>query len=212
MNFAGNIHGSGVNTLRIEVAKILLRLHIKNGYLCNVKHENEEQIRLCLAIEGDEFSHSEKLEIVLEFSSLTSMDIVFIESRHTELVRKILESCTPVLIKGNSLFECPIVVERGSNSDMPVEWSAAVIFLYVAADSSDKAFEDAANALRNDGFHAKFLVERKVFLIHQDDWESDYLHGKWSEFNENIPMQEEIDAMIAAGGYYKGPMLRWESS
>ncbi|BBH11992.1 hypothetical protein [Chromobacterium haemolyticum] len=210
IKFAGSVQGTGLNALRIEIAKRLLGIGLKNGYLAKLQYAHEEQQRICLVLDAPGKSDSQRPEVAAAFSGVIPMDIVFSDAIPNEILQEITSSCPPILLLETKLFECPIVVGKGTNLDMPAEWTAAIVCFFVAAQDYQEALSVAVEQLRSEGYEFKSVYEGKVHLVDASQWWAGYVMEKWSKYADGFPSQREVEAMVATGAYFKGPVLAWE--
>ena len=111
----------------------------------------------------------------------------------------------------NLLFECPILVSRGTNQEMPQEWKGAILCYYVAAPDYESALLRAADDLKSDGYKYENVHDGKVSQINPAVWGEKYVMEKWSEYSDHFLSQEDIQVLVATGGIHKGPALGWKN-
>ena len=211
INLLGNVEGSGVNSLRIALAARLNSVSgVANAYLARVQYAGEDKPRVGLALDAPSLSEAEKSEIASRCSGVVPMDILFLDSLPDSTVASLRSSYTPLFLPDLKLFECPIRVTRGSNSEMPPEWKGAIIFFYVASSSYQEALLVAVAQLRAEGYEYQTVANGKVNQLAPSVWWSEFVMEKWSEHAAHFPSQSELEALVATGGYFKGPALGWE--
>lgn len=207
----GNIQGQGVNALRIELVTRLLHFpEIQNAYLARAQYQSEQTIRLLLVISANGISEVKKHEIAGACSGIIPLDILFLEALPEHIASDITTKCDPLLIGGLSLFECPLVVGRGDNTEMPPDWMEAIAYCYVSADNYENALLKAVEVIRSEGYEFKTVFEGKVKQLDPAKWWTEHvLLTGWNQYAEHFPSQEVIEAIIATGGTFKAPMLGW---
>ncbi|MBM3116077.1 hypothetical protein [Jeongeupia naejangsanensis] len=206
----GNVEGAGVNSLRIAlVARLRSFSGVANAYLAKIQYVEEDELRVGLAIDAPSISEVEKGEIASRCSGVVPMDILFLDSLPDSIVASLRSSYTPLFVPDLKLFECPIRVTRGSNSEMPTEWKGAIIFFYVASSSYQEALLTAVAQLRAEGYEYQTVANGKVNQLDPSVWWSGFVMEKWSEHAAHFPSQSDLEALVAAGGYFRGPVLGW---
>lgn len=212
MEFLGDVEGNGVNALRFEVGKVLKAFsQVKNAYFSKLKYKGEEQIRIALVIDSSEASNELGRDITEQCAGISPMDVMFSSSCANTLLSEIMANSEPLFSDTNLLFECPIVVSRGSNQEMPKEWKGAILSYYVAAPDYESALLRAANDLKSDGYRYESVHDGKVSQLDPVVWWEQYVLGKWSEYSDHFPSQEDIQIFVVTGGIHKGPALGWEN-
>jgi hypothetical protein len=212
MEFLGDLEGNGVTALRFEVGKVLRRFsQVENAYFSKLKYRGEDKIRIALIIDASQSSNELGKEIAHECAGISPMDVMFSNTCSHSLIQKIKENSKPLFSDNNSLFECPIVVSRGSNKEMPKEWKGAVLSYYVAAPDYESALFRAANDLKSDGYKFENVYGGKVNQLDPTVWWDQYVMEKWSEYSDHFPSQEDIEVIVLTGGIHKGPALGWEN-
>jgi len=211
IEFIGDIQGSGLNALRIEIAKRLRDFApVTNARLAKLKYLGEKQPRICLIVNAPPLPDTQKQEIALACSDIVAMDIFFEESLPSRLMGQVVSKCSLLLIPDLKLFECPIIVGRGANVEMPTDWKCAIICFFVAAKDYQEALFIAVSQLRSDGYEYKTVYDGKVNMLDPSKWWSGYVMEKWASHASHFPSQEDMEAIVATGGYFKGPALEWQ--
>ncbi|MFW2373371.1 MAG: hypothetical protein ACN4GM_09655 [Gammaproteobacteria bacterium] len=212
MEFLGDIEENGVSALRFEVGKILRSFsQVKNAYFSKLKYKGEDKYRIALIIDASESSHELGKEIANQCAGISPMDVMFSNScSHTSL-QSVKEKSQPLFSESNLLFECPIVVSRGTNMEMPKKWKGAVLNYYVAAKNYEEALIKAANDLKSEGYKFENVYDGKVNQLDPEVWWEQYVMEKWAEHADHLPSQEDIEIILITGGLHKGPALGWEN-
>ncbi|WP_038484476.1 hypothetical protein [Collimonas arenae] len=212
MEFFGEPSGPGLSELRIEMTSRLLRFPIvKNAYLTRLKHQGEDVIRIGLAIDTDAATADQMQEIANSCAGFLPMDILFLDSLDVEISTRLRSQCRPLLFSSLSLFECPIVVSKGVNVEMPESWESAVICMYVASPDIENALLTAVQIIRENGYEFKAVHDGKVHLIDAQSWWNGFVLETWPNHSSYFPSQERIMALVATGGHFKGPILEWKT-
>ncbi|KUM03813.1 hypothetical protein Cv017_17320 [Chromobacterium subtsugae] len=213
IEIVGDIQGQGVNALRMELAIRLLRFPaIQNAYLARVKYKSEQTIRVLFVISAEGITEAKKHEIAGACSGVIPLDILFLEALPEHMASDIKTNCNPLLIEGLSLFECPLIVCRGANTEMPSDWLEAIAFYYVSAENYENALIKAVELIRSEGYEFKTVFNGKVNQLDPKKWwEEHVLATKWSQYAEHFPSQAAMDAIVATGGVFKAPMLGWKN-
>jgi len=212
MDFAGDISGDGVIALRLETGKVLKQFPaIQNAYFSKLNYRGEDITRVCLIIEYSNPTSGIASEIVNKCSGIASVDIIFSDSLPADLFQDIKLDSETLLDDSNLLFECPLFVTRGTNTEMPAEWKGAILHYYVSAKNHESALIKAADDLKSDGYKFEGVYEGKVSQLDPAIWWDQYVMEKWSEFAEHFPSQEDMEVILATGDLHKGPALGWEN-
>ncbi|MGX5172434.1 hypothetical protein ACUR5C_00235 [Aliikangiella sp. IMCC44653] len=212
MEFLGDIEGSGASALRFEVGKILLKFpQVKNAYFSKLKYKGEEKFRIALVIDASETSNELGREIAEQCAGISPMDVMFSNSCANTLLGNIVANSEPLFSDSNLLFECPIIVSRGTNQEMPQEWKGAILCYYVAAPDYESALLRATDDLKSDGYRYENVHDGKVTQLDPAVWWEQYVMEKWSEHSDHFPSQEDIQVLVVTGGIHKGPALGWEN-
>jgi hypothetical protein len=211
MEFLGDVQGAGVNSLRISLAERLRSVSgVSNAYLARVQYSGENKPRVALAVDATSIPEARKKDIAAHCSGVLPMDILFLDSLPESKAASLRNNYTPLFLPNLKLFECPIRVTRGTNSEMPPEWKGAIIFFFVASASYQEALLVAVAQLRAEGYEFRDVQNGKVNQLDPSLWWSSYVVEKWSAYATHFPSQSEIEAIVATGGYFKGPALGWE--
>jgi hypothetical protein len=206
MEFLGDLEGNGVDALRFEVGKILRSFpQVENAYFSKLKYKDEDKSRIALIIESSETSHDFGGKIAQACEGITSMDIMFSSSCNSTLIHNVMERSQPLFNDSNLLFECPIVVSRGANEDMPKEWKGAILTYFVAAKDYEAALLKAANDLKSEGYKFENVYDGKVNQLDPRKWWDQYVMEKWKEYSDHFPSQDDIEVIVMTGGMHKGP-------
>jgi hypothetical protein len=212
MEFLGDLEGDGVSALRFDVGKILRSFpQVRNAYFSKLKYKGEEKSRIALIIDVSETSNELGREIAGQCAGISPMDVMFSNSCANTLINDVVDNSEPLFSDTNLLFECPIVVSRGSNIEMPKEWKGAVLSYYVAAPDYEAALLRAANDLKSDGYKFENVYDGKVHQLDPAVWWEQYVMEKWSEYSDHFPSQEDIQVLVVTGGICKGPAMGWEN-
>nr|WP_086938943.1 hypothetical protein [Thaumasiovibrio occultus] len=212
IEFLGDLTGNGINALRFKVGKALrLFPHVINAYFSKLKHKNEDKYRIALIIDSHENSHELGREIADKCAGIAPLDIMFSSSLENSLLNEIKKSSDPLFSKENLLFECPIVVSRGTNVEMPQKWKGAILIYYVADPNHESALLRAVNDLKANGYKFENVYDGKVHQLDPAVWWEQYVMEKWSQYSDHFPSQEDILVIVATGGMQKGPALEWEN-
>ena len=212
MEFAGDLEGNGVNALRFEVGKILKTFpYVRNAYFSKLKYSGEDKPRISLVIESSEPSKVVGPEVANKCAGIIPMDIMFFDTCSPSLLQKISSSSEALFNDANLLFECPLIVSRGSSQDMPEEWKGAILNYIVAAKDYEAALYRAVNDLKSEGYVFESIHDGKVNQLDPTVWWEQYVMEKWSEYADHFPSQEDIEVILATGGIHKGPALGWEN-
>lgn len=208
MQFLGEPTGSGLAELRIEMTSRLLQFtQIKNAYLTRLKYQDEESVRICLAVDAGAVNEKQMQEIANTCAGVLQMEIVFFEQLAAKIGAQLAAQSRPLFMSGLSLFECPILVTRGTNAEMPDSWQAAIICMYVAALDLEQALLTAVQKIRADGYEYQSVYDGKVNLIDIQNWWDGFVLKAWPSQASYFPSQERIVALVTAGGYFQGPIL-----
>lgn len=208
IDFIEPIHGSGLDSLRLELATRLLKSRrIENAYLPRLQYSGEKVIRNCLVlIEFEPLTAGQKEAVAAQCSGITPLDIHFAQDLPPTILSAVLSNCDPLYLQGLSLYECPLIVRNGSNPDMPPEWPRAMSFWWVAAKTPEEALRHAVSAAKEVGLEFMDLHEGKVSQFDPKFW-SELVLSHWRDYSEYLPTQEQIEAAVATGGVFKGPNL-----
>jgi len=207
----GPPQGDGLNQLRIEIAVRLRRFPVvDNACLARLRYKASDESHLGLVISAAEVSTSDKLEIARGCSGIVPMDISFTDELPEALLADIEARCLPLFVPGLSLFECPLIVGKGCATDIPPRWEGATIFWYVAAAEYKNALLTAAEQARALGYEFRGLLDGKVNQMDHLRWWDGHVFEKWPEYAEHLPSQELMDAIVATGGYVRGPAIGFD--
>lgn len=209
IHFAGPVQGSGLATLRMELAQRLRQWPvIANAYLPKLQYAHEAVPRNCLVlVENEPTRPAQKEEIAATCSGLVPMDIYYSLDLPRSLMDSVRSGCIPLFVPGLSWFECPLLVKKGTNQGMPVEWPLGVSFWYAAAHNYDDALFAAVAAARAAGFEFVNVYGGRVLQLDPAKWWSDLVMGKWREYSEHLPTQQQVEIALATGGLFMGPTI-----
>lgn len=212
MQFLGDLEGSGVDALRYEVGKILSGFpQVRNAYFSKLKCKSEDKFRIALILDSINSSNELGSEIAKACAGISPMDITFLNTSNNGAVHSVVERSRPLFSDSNLLFECPMVVTRGTNEQMPKEWIGAILTYFVAAEDYESALLKAAHDLKSDGYKFENVYDGKVNQLDPGKWWKEYVMEKWHEYSDHFPSQDEIGIMVRTGGIHKGPALGWET-
>ena len=212
MEFLGDLEGNGVAALRFEIGKILKQFpYVKNAYFSKLQYKGEDKTRISLVIESSEPSSIVGANVASKCAGIIPMDIMFSDSCNSDLLQKIKSLSEPIFSESNFLFECPIVVSRGTNPDWPPEWKGAILNYFVAAKDYETALVKAVKDLRSSGYQFENVYDGKVNQLDPTVWWEQYVMEKWSEYIDHFPSQEDIEIILITGGLHVGPALGWEN-
>lgn len=211
MAFLGEPKGAGFNELRIEMGRRLQRFSsIENAYLSRLQYPGESTIRIGLVINAPRIASEEEQEIASACAGFLPMDILLLDALDAETGANLKRLCKPLFVADLCLFECPIVVNRGRNADMPSSWESAVICMFVAAPDVESALLIAVEIVRAEGYEVKAVRDGKVHRIDTDNWWDGYVLRMWPNHAQYFPSKDRMDALVATGAYFKGPVLEWK--
>jgi hypothetical protein len=208
MEFLGEPTGAGLTELRIEITSRLLQFtQVKNAYLTRLKYQEEESVRICLAVDAGTASERQMQEIADACAGVLQMDIMFLGQLEEKICTQVRAQSQPLFMSGLSLYECPILVTRGTNAEMPDNWQAALVSMYVAAHDLEQALLTAVQKVRADGYEYWAVYEGKVNLIDTQNWWDGFVLKVWPSQASYFPSQERIVALVTTGGHFRGPIL-----
>lgn len=209
IDVVGEVEGSGLDELRVELA-LRLRKHsaVKNAYLPKLKHRSEDSFRNCLAISlAHNLKSDHREEIAAGCSGIIPLDILFLDALPDSVSLKIESQCRRLFLDELAFFECPLVVRKGTNAEMPAEWPGAISFWYAAAADYKEALIAAVRAAKADGYIFDDVHEGKVAQLDPRKWWEEYVMTRWKEHADFFPSQERVEAVVATGGLFRGPNL-----
>lgn len=106
---------------------------------------------------------------------------------------------------GNSLFLIPTKVARGSNTEMPEEFSGALVPVFVAAADYQAAARSAVKKLLEQGY--EFLdIQGAITELPPEKWEA-FVSASFPEFANHFPSQEAVLEGMRTGIVFFGPFL-----
>jgi len=138
------------------------------------------------------------------------MDVIFLDTLPRDSVARIKVHSMPLYLADMRLFECPLIVGRGGNAEMPAAWNGAIICCYIAALNHEEALITSVKNLRLEGYEFKTVHEGRIHQLDPSNWWMGLVMEKWSSYADHFPSQGEIDAFVLTGGYFKGPALEWD--
>jgi hypothetical protein len=207
--FLGEMQGNGLMALRIELA-VRLRAFpaVKNAHLSRLMYQGEATFRNCLVIAaGEGLSDEQREEIAVACGGVVPLDIFFRDTLPDLILSKIDAQCRTLFLPNLALFECPLLVRKGTNTEMPVEWPRAISFWYVAAADYKDALIAAVEAARSEGYEFDAVFDNKVEQLDPERWWEGHVMTKWKEYSNYLPSQERVNAVVRTGGLFKGPNL-----
>lgn len=209
IEFAGPVQGSGLATLRMELAPRLRQWPIiDNAYLPKLQYVQEDSPRNFLVlIEHETTTPTQKEQIAAACSGLVPMDIFYSLDLPRPLMALVRSGCMPLFVPDLSWFECALLVKRGTNEGMPPEWPLGVSFWYVAAYNYEDALFAAVAAARASGFEFVNVYDGKVVQLDVTKWWSDLVMTKWREYSEHLPTQQQVEVAVSTGGLFMGPTI-----
>lgn len=205
----GEMQGNGLIELRIELATRLCAFpSVMNAMLPRLLYEGESTHRNCLVIApGAELNDNQREEIAAGCGGIVPLDILFSDSLPNTILSKIEEQCQNLFINDLALFECPLIVRKGTNTEMPAEWPSAISFWYVAATDYEAALVAAVNSARSEGYEFDGIFDDKVDQLDPKNWWAGHVMVKWKEYSDYLPSQERVHAVVRTGGLFRGPNL-----
>lgn len=205
----GEIKGNGLAELRIELTTRLRAFpSVMNAKLPRLLYQGESTHRNCLVITAAANVNDKKREeIAAACAGVIPLDILFRDSLPDRVLSRIDEQCQDLFISDLALFECPLIVRRGTNTEMPAEWPRAISFWYVAATDYETALYAAVQSARSEGYEFDGVFNSKVEQLDPKKWWAGHVMVKWKEYSDHLPPQERVDAMVCTGGLFRGPNL-----
>jgi hypothetical protein len=205
----GEMQGNGLIELRIELAvRLCVFPSVVNAKLPRLLYQGESTHRNCLVIAArTDLSERQREEIAAACAGIVPLDILFSDSLPNLILSRVEEQCKDLFIHDLPLFECPLVVRKGTNAEMPAEWPRAISFWYVAATDYEAALFAAVSSARAEGYEFEGVFENKVDQLDPKKWWSDHVLVKWKEYSAYLPSQERVDAVVRTGGLFRGPNL-----
>jgi len=110
----------------------------------------------------------------------------------------------------NKLWECPLQIERGSNTKMPDSWLGAFVTYYVGARNYKEALQKAVSAVSSEGYIFKDIVDGQVFQVDSDRWWEGYVMKAHPEFSNYFPSQSRVKEIVRGGLLFHGPFIGWD--
>lgn len=109
---------------------------------------------------------------------------------------------------GNSLFLIPAKVARGPNTEMPENFSGALVPVFVAAANYEAAARSAVKKLMEQGY--EFIdIQGSITELPPEKWEA-FVSASFPEFANHFPTQETVLQGIETGIVFFGPFLSHE--
>jgi len=211
MHFLGDISGEGVAQLRLEVGKVLTQYSfVENAYFSRLQYKGEETTRVCLIIDAETPTDQVASAIVSQCSGLVPMDIMFSESVNSDALKELRTTSQPLFSNDNVLFECPLLISRGTNKEMPQEWAGAIQTYFVSAEDYKSALLKAVNDIKSHGYVFENVHDGKVAQLDVAHWWDEYVMSKWREYSDHFPSQAEMEVIVRVGSMHRGPISGWE--
>lgn len=105
----------------------------------------------------------------------------------------------------NKLWQCPIIVKRGTYAETPQSWLGASVNYYVGAPTHDEALTKAVKALQSMGMTFVDLVDAKVMQLDHKTWWDVYVMANYPDYCEYFPTQEQVLNAVNKGLVFHGP-------
>lgn len=205
----GEVEGSGLDELRVELA-LRLRVHsaVENAFLPKLRYHGEDSFRNCLVISlARNLDGDQRENIAAGCGGIIPLDVLFLDALSDRISLKIESQCRRLFPGELAFFECPLLVQKGTNAEMPAEWPRAVSFWYVAAADYKEALVMAVRAARADGYVFDDVYGGKVAQLDPGEWWEKHVMTRWTEHADFFPSQERVEAVVATGGLFRGPNL-----
>jgi hypothetical protein len=209
IEFAEPMQGSGLDSLRMELAARLSQQQlIENAYLPKLRYPGEEITRNCLVlVEREPMAPRQRQKVAGACSGIIPLDILYAHDLPSTLLSSIKSLCRPLYLPDLALFECPLLVRRGTNPDMPLQWPRGISFWYVAAQNHEDALVHAVGSAKAIGFEFIGLYEGKVIQIDPKKWWGELVMKQWRDYSTHLPTQEQIEVALITGGIFMGPNI-----
>ena len=110
----------------------------------------------------------------------------------------------------NKLWECPLQIERGSNTKMPDSWLGAFVTYYVGAKDYKEALQKAVSDVRSEGYIFKDIIDGQVFQIDPEQWWEEYVMKVYPELSDYFPSQRRVKEIVREGLLFHGPFMGWD--
>lgn len=209
IEFIEPVQGSGLDALRMELATRLLQHRlIENAYLAKLRYPGEEVLRNCLVlVECEPITPPQKETIAAACSGIIPLDVCYARDLPRTLLASVGSVCRPLYLPDLSLFECPLLVKKGTNQGMPSEWPLGVSFWYVAAENYEDALHHAVASAKAMGFEFVDVYQGKVIQIDPKKWWDELVMKQWHDYLDQLPTQRQIEIAVATGGLFMGPSI-----
>ena len=209
IEFVEPMQGSGLDTLRMELATRLLQHRlIENAYLPKLRYPGEETLRSCLIlVEREPITPRQKEAIAAVCSGIIPLDVCYALDLPRTLLSSVRSVCRPLYLPDLALFECPLLVRKGTNQGMPSEWPLGVSFWYVAAKNYEDALIHAVGSAKGIGFEFVDLYRGKVIQVDPKKWWDELVMKQWRDYSNHLPTQQQIEIAVATGGIFMGPNI-----
>jgi len=212
IRFLGDITGdvAATDLLRLEITKILSEIPlIKNAWFSMVKYADEEQKRLALILECNHLSNDLGHTLAVKCSEVTSLDILpstNISTKDLDLVKK---QSKALYQSGNKLFVVPILIERGENEHMPIDWKQAIQLYIVAEGDMLLALNRAVAEVQIQKFKMVSIFKSKILGVEPDAWWNDFVLDRWVNEKDKFPSQTSVNALVRTGGLIRTICMEW---
>ena len=110
----------------------------------------------------------------------------------------------------NLLFMFCMHIERGSNTDMPPDMTAAYVSVYLGGRTYEEALTEAVAQIRRRGYVFVDLADGKAHQLDPLKWNS-YVREAWPEFADHFPTQEEVIEGLNTGRIFFSPFAGYGS-
>jgi hypothetical protein len=209
IEFVEPVQGAGLDALRMELATRLLQHRlIENAYLPKLRYSGEEVFRNCvILVEREPISPRQREAIAAACSGIIALDVCYAHDLPRPLLSSVRSVCRPLYLPDLSLFECPLLVKKGTNQGMPSEWPLGVSFWYVAAENYEDALIHAIGSAKAIGFEFVDVYQGKVIQVDPTKWWDELVMKQWRDCSTHLPTQRQIEIAVATGGLFMGPNI-----
>ncbi|AVW98944.1 hypothetical protein [Vibrio vulnificus] len=107
----------------------------------------------------------------------------------------------------NKLWQCPLVVQRGTYKEMPESWLGATVNYYVGVSTYEEALTKSVKVLQSVGMVFVDLVDGKVVQLDPELWWEGYVMANYPEYSDYFPNQEEVFNVVNEGLVFHGPFM-----
>lgn len=199
----GNING--IELLRFEIAKIIVNYPaIHNAWFSKIQHAGEEMVRLGLLVESAELPHKTWQEIAIKISEYAPVDVLPISVPDATKANG-----QSIYAESETLWNIPLLAEKGTNPDMPDSWKQGILNYYVADDDIENALMRVTQAARDDSYDVKSVFQDRLLKIEPNGWWDDYVLGRWENYQDYFMPQSEVAIFLKTGALHLGPKLEW---